>query len=62
MPISAFARPLFAPLPLDRREWPEEAVAFYRERAAIREINARMPRAHAEDAAAEDTRRWWMTR
>lgn len=42
-------------------EWPEPARAFYEERAAIREVLGKMPRARAEAAALEDTRRWMQT-
>lgn len=42
--------------------WPPEAVEFMEERAAIREVLGKMPRARAEDRAEADTRAWWPTR
>lgn len=38
--------------------WPEEAIEDWRERAAIREVLGRMPRARAEELAEEDVRIW----
>lgn len=49
-------------LPQTVEEWPEEALAQWHERAAIREHEGGQDRAAAEFAAEIEVRAWWVAR